>query len=550
MNRLSRLATVIIYATLVAGGVIFSFPFLWLASTSVKTDRELYTGQLGIFPAAPSASLVSPFVDDGYYSGHSIGARTNRLLSGLDAIVRKRGFLPPKGINVDDATRQVARGLIARLNNLIPARQWNGSTEGALTAAGPVVTRELIDEVFESIYRRLELGPLRVRSIDLATAQPDSDTPVSAQWTIGDADTARITDSGSFARGRAILHYDLSHAEHVTLNAKFDLPFDADQLRRVQLDLRPDDSWHELRFILECNGVRYAAERPTPLANFTWTTLTWQWPSDDDDSTRIKTWTVLHAVDRGPQFESAKRRISVTLEIDRSSQPSAWAHKLAYNYQRVGNYIPLWRYLRVSLFLVIANIILTVFASSLAAYAFARLQWPGRDFCFYLMLATMMIPSQVTMIPQFLIWKNLGAFDTLSPLWLGAGFGNAFFIFLLRQFFRSIPRDMEDAPRIDGCGFLRTYWHAMLPLVKPCLAAIAIFTFIGTWNDFLGPLIYIADQRLYPMAFGLYALSVQVQSNPTLVMAGGLMMTIPVIAIFFFAQRYFILGVTLTGSKE
>jgi len=198
---------------------------------------------------------------------------------------------------------------------------------------------------------------------------------------------------------------------------------------------------------------------------------------------------------------------------------------------------------------VLVNVTLTVFACSLIAYAFARLQWPGRDFCFLLMLATLMIPGQVTMIPHFLIWKYLGAYNSLTPLWLGHAFGSAFFVFLLRQFLKGIPRDLEDAARIDGCGTLRIYWHLMLPLMKPSLAAIAIFTFMGTWNDFMGPLIYLADQRLYPLAFGLYAFSVQVGNNPALTMAGSLLMTLPVIIIFFFAQKYFIQGVTLTGMK-
>ena len=198
---------------------------------------------------------------------------------------------------------------------------------------------------------------------------------------------------------------------------------------------------------------------------------------------------------------------------------------------------------------MIANIVLTVFASSLVAYAFARLNWPGRDFCFVLMLATMMIPGQVTMIPHFLIWKNAGRLQHADAALAGPAFGSAFFIFLLRQFLKGIPRDLEDAARIDGCGFLRIYWHIMLPLVKPSLAAIAIFTFMGTWNDFMGPLIYIADQRLYPLAFGLYAFSVQVGNNPALTMAAWLLMTVPVIVIFFFAQKYFIQGVTLTGMK-
>ena len=165
------------------------------------------------------------------------------------------------------------------------------------------------------------------------------------------------------------------------------------------------------------------------------------------------------------------------------------------------------------------------------------------------MLATMMITPQVTMIPQFLVWRSLGAYDTLVPLWLPSATGAAFFVFLMRQSLKGVPRDLDDAARIDGCGFFRIYWNIMLPLVRPSLAAIAIFTFMGTWNNFMGPLIYISDQRLYPLAFGMYAFSVQVGNNPVLTMAAALLMTTPVIVIFFFAQKYFIQGVTMTGMK-
>lgn len=192
---------------------------------------------------------------------------------------------------------------------------------------------------------------------------------------------------------------------------------------------------------------------------------------------------------------------------------------------------------------------LSVFSCSIVAYAIARLNWPGRNFCFLLMLATMMVPWQVTMIPSFLIWKRLGCYNTLVPLWLGSVFAAPFSVFLLRQFLKGIPGDLEDAARIDGCGYFQIYWHIMLPLVKPTLAVIAIGAFLGTWNNFMGPLIYVADQRLYPLAFGLFAFGAQVANNPALTMSGAFIMTVPIIATFFFAQRYFIQGVTLTGIK-
>lgn len=277
--------------------------------------------------------------------------------------------------------------------------------------------------------------------------------------------------------------------------------------------------------------------------------MTWQMPSGDDDSTKIRTWVLLKPVARGPQFAPGNNSIRILLTIDKVSLTEAMFAKARYNYNRVLEHMPFWRYVRVSILLVLLNIVLVLTSSSLVAYAFARLQWPGRDLMFLLLLGTMMIPTQVTMIPHFFIWKNVGAYDTLVPLWAGAALGNAFFIFLMRQFLRGIPRDLEDAAHIDGCGFLRTWWHVMLPLVKPSLAAIAIFTFLGTWNDFMGPLIYIADQRLYPLAFGLYAFAVQVASNPVLTMAASVLMTLPVLAVFFLAQRYFIQGITLTGMK-
>ena len=362
-------------------------------------------------------------------------------------------------------------------------------------------------------------------------------------------EVVQLTNRSQEAVRYAALSYDYSQGDEIALVQDFDLGFDAAELERLQLYLKPDDTWHELDLTLEAAGVRYRAERVFPLANANWSMVTWQKPGPDDNSTKIKTWILLRADGKASDVFNEPGKIRVALTVRRSSYLNAVGAKFALNYLRVLEHIPFWRYVQVSVFLVLVNVTLTVFACSLIAYAFARLNWPGREFCFVLMLATLMIPGQVTMIPHFLIWKYVGAYNTLTPLWLGRAFGNAFFVFLLRQFLKGIPRDLEDAARIDGCGTFRIYWHLMLPLMKPSLAAIAIFTFMGTWNDFMGPLIYLADQRLYPLAFGLYAFSVQVGNNPALTMAGSLLMTLPVIVIFFFAQKYFIQGVTLTGMK-
>jgi ABC-type glycerol-3-phosphate transport system permease component len=250
----------------------------------------------------------------------------------------------------------------------------------------------------------------------------------------------------------------------------------------------------------------------------------------------------------------APNQIKITLELEQRNAWQAWSAKLLRNYRLTLDYIPFWRYVATSLFLIILNLAGTLFSCSLVAYSFARLQWPGRTTCFALLLATMMLPPQVTMIPQFLLFQKLGWYNTLKPLWVMSFFASAFSVFLLRQFLKGVPRDLEDAARLDGCGFFRIYWHIMLPLIKPTLAAIAIFTFLASWNEFMMPLIYLSDQRLYPLSFGLYAFQIQSLQPGTsagigMLMAGSLLMTLPVIAIFFFAQRYFLQGVTLTGLK-
>ena len=204
-------------------------------------------------------------------------------------------------------------------------------------------------------------------------------------------------------------------------------------------------------------------------------------------------------------------------------------------------------FLKNTLILTLLTTLGTVLASSLVAYSFSRLQWPGKNLLFTLLLATMMVPGAVTLMPQFLIFRSLGWIDTLRPLWVPAFFGAAFNIFMLRQFFLSIPNELEDAAKIDGCGPFGIYWRVMLPLVQPALAAIAIMAILGAWNNFQGPLIYLSSPEKMPLAYGLQLYQQQHAGEPGLLMAASTMVILPIMILFFFTQRYFIEGVSLTG---
>jgi len=234
--------------------------------------------------------------------------------------------------------------------------------------------------------------------------------------------------------------------------------------------------------------------------------------------------------------------------------PSAWHfdnYWQAITYGRdVLGYIPFFEYGKNTLLLCILGVTGAVVSNAMIAYGFARLRWPGRDFLFGVTLATMMIPFPVLMVPLFSLFKQLGWIGTFRPLWVTAWFGSAFNIFLLRQFFLTIPRELSDAAVVDGCSEFGVFRHVILSLSKPALAVVALFHFLGTWNDFMGPLIYLTDQRMFTLALGLQ--SYQSQAGGTewhLMMAAATIVVLPIVVLFFFTQRTFIQGIATTGVK-
>lgn len=208
------------------------------------------------------------------------------------------------------------------------------------------------------------------------------------------------------------------------------------------------------------------------------------------------------------------------------------------------------RYLKNTLILCILTVIGSVTSSSLAAYGFSRIEWKGREKVFLLALATMMIPFPVIMVPVYCMFRTFGMIGTLQPLWIGSFCAGAFNVFLLRQFFIGIPKDLSDAARIDGCNEFMIFLKIILPMAKPALLVVGLFQFMGTWNDFLGPLIYLTDQKDYTLALGLQFF--QSQSGGTewnYLMAASTLIIIPVIVLFFFTQKSFIEGISTTGIK-
>jgi multiple sugar transport system permease protein len=226
--------------------------------------------------------------------------------------------------------------------------------------------------------------------------------------------------------------------------------------------------------------------------------------------------------------------------------PTHWRPE---NYRDAVEAMPYLQYLRNSIVLCVGSVLGTVFSSSLAAYAFARLRWPGRDVLFGLLITTMLLPWHVTMIPRFVLLCKLGLYNSLGAL-IGPTFlGDAFSIFLLRQFFLTIPEELSEAARLDGCSEWGIYWRIILPLSKPALATVALFQCIAAWNDFSGPLIYLSDPERFPLAYGLEQFVSAYSSQTNLLMAAATLFTLPAVVLFFLAQKTFVRGIAGTGLK-
>ena len=208
-------------------------------------------------------------------------------------------------------------------------------------------------------------------------------------------------------------------------------------------------------------------------------------------------------------------------------------------------------YLKNTLILCVLTVVGSVLSSALVAYGFARLQWRGRNKLFVVALATMMVPFPVTMVPMYCLFRWLGWIGTLKPLWVGSFFAGAFNVFLLRQFFMTLPKDISEAARIDGCSELRIFWQIILPLCRPALMVVALFQFMYTWNDFLGPLIYLTNQQDFTLALGLqFFQSQQGGTEWHYLMAASTLVAMPIIVLFFFTQKTFIEGISTTGLKS
>lgn len=584
--------TIFLHAVLLTGCVAFGFPFIWMLMTSFKVPVEMNVERLRLLPTTPVPRDKSPYIapDEYIFRENPDGipsevwkrarplmlqqlekrldvwrprlqsAQPGETPSIPDTAAYRRAMLegllesiqPRLSDRIRQCTLDAARTASApsgdshsekQLLSALPPAAVETGVAAVLSETGRIADDAMLTQVFEGCYRRFCLGELWVRTTDY---QLHGIAP-SLDWRVerGQAELAPRRDGSAVAQ-EARMTFAAGNNGIAFVCTPSAMRMDVDAVDRIFVRYRADSSWAKVVIEVARKGKLYRTGDSIALFDREWIEQELRWPGSEGDPTARRTYCMLEPVGDAP---AGTPNFMVRLTVTKNNWAGAWVAKLTNNYNKAFREVPFARYIMTSFALVILNILLTVFSCTMVGYAFARLEWPGREFCFGLLLATMMLPGQVTMIPVFLIIKHLGWFNTLLPLWATSAFGAPFFIFLFRQFFKNIPIDLIDAARIDGCGFLRIYWHVMLPLVKPTIATTAIFTFIGSWNNFMGPLIYLNNDYCYPLALGLFKFNLRNGGDICLMMAGSLVMTLPIILLFFFVQRYFIQGISLSGTK-
>jgi multiple sugar transport system permease protein len=537
-----------VHVLLLTGLAICIYPLIWMFMSSIKTNDELSENDL--LPSVPVFRDHSPYVRDPVGVSKLPDVSPSRFSEVLPRLQEVTAFhvlsnvpkeIPPSV----DALRWAASAASVLLDRTIaqlPKQLWDEAPERVAARYGELLTPDAIAAAYGDQLSRLELSGLTLRTVDGRLFKLSS-LGESLGWRVesGRASLAPVGESV-----RLDYRFD-SGAGPILLAYEFELPdrVEASDIHKLVLSARADDSWHGVNAMLDVGGTHWRSTRTTYLAQNRVQLISFQPPTFDDTTVRARTWVPLRSEGVSTRGRSAR----FTLILSPSSTFRAILAKVQRNYLRAFDSVPFFQYVGNSLLLVALTIAGALFSSAFVAYAFARLTWPGQSLALLLLLSTMMVPSQVTMIPSFLIWRHLGWYNTLNPLWVPSWFGNAFFIFLMIQHMKTIPRELEEAARIDGLGIVQTWWYIIVPQLKPTLAAIAIMSFLGAWNEFMGPLIYLRDQSKFPLSLGLFSMRLDQAADWSMLIAANMLMTLPSIVVFFGFQRYFIEGLTVTGMK-
>ena len=555
------------YLLLVGAAFCTMIPMLWLLTSSFKTANEIFAVPIQWFPNLPPRVAASPYIlEDAYPKIDKPIAMDEAAWGSLQPQLTQIIWSEAQGhitantklanyVSSEELKTEIIEGLWQQLVVGLPEEVWSGTTDSMTAAVREAIIPEAVDTIWGSVYREVAVGTLQIEDLDF------NRTPIEVvNW---EAETGTRIRASDDLQTAASLSYNFQNSDTVRMTAMVSSPIPVERIRRITLPVRGDASYHRLSLTVVVqksatnadrtnNGVTYQPTRSFVLGSALWTDSVWRLhgiPGELESShiTMEKVETNL-ATQATLETENGSQ-LFLQLTIHQPAYRSIVWDKFTSNYRNLWKTVPYNRYFVNSVFIATASTLLTLFFCSLGGYAFAKYQFRGQKILFGILLASMMVPFQVLLVPLFGLMYDIGWLNSYKAIIIPFSVG-AFGVFLMRQFIVTIPSELLDAARIDGCSEFGIYYRIVLPIIKPALGALTIYSFLGSWNGYLWPLIILRDEVKYTLPIGLANLVGTYRQDYGMLMAGTLLSLMPIVILFLAMQREFVQGITLGSVKE
>ena len=542
-------------------------PLLWLLTSSFKTANEIFAVPIQWFPNLPPRVASSPYiVEDAYPKIEKPMAVDEAVWKTLQPQLtqiiwaKAQAHIAANGkfsnyVSSEELQTEIIEGLWQQLVAGLPDEVWNGTTDSVTAVVRDTIIPEAVDTIWGSVYREVAVGTLRIEDLDF------NRTPIEiVNW---EAETGTRIRTSDDLQTAASLSYNFQDSDTTRMTATISSPIPIERIRRITLPVRGDASYHRLSLTVSVpqsgmnagstnNGITYQPTRSFVLGSALWTDSVWRVhgiPGELESSQITMQRVETNLAAQSAVEVGAGSQLFLQLSIHQPAYLSIVWDKLTSNYRNLWKTVPYNRYFVNSVFIATASTLLTLFFCSLGGYAFAKYKFRGQKILFGILLASMMVPFQVLLVPLFGLMYDIGWLNSYKAIVIPFSVG-AFGVFLMRQFIVTIPSELLDAARIDGCSEFGIYYRIVLPIIKPALGALTIYSFLGSWNGYLWPLIILRDEAKYTLPIGLANLVGIYRQDYGMLMAGTLLSLMPIVILFLAMQREFVQGITLGGVKE
>ncbi len=552
------------YLLLVGAAFCTMIPMLWLLTSSFKTANEIFAVPIQLFPSFPQRVESSPYiVENAYRNIEKPDAVADEMVwetlvpeltqtvwtqakAHAAANAQLSNYVPSKELQAE-----IVEGLWQQLVTSLPDAVWDGTRESIVAAVQEAIIPEAVDTIWGSVYREVAVGTLQIEDLDFNRPPIES-----VRWK---AETGTSIRTSSDSQTAANLSYEFRDSKTVRMTASISSPIPVERIRRVILPIRGDASYHHLDLtvsVLPSTGntrsTTYQPTRSFILESELWKDGVWRLhgtPGELEASHITMEQVETNIESLTTTGTGTETQLFLQLTIHQPGYLSIVWDKFTSNYRNLWKTVPYNQYFINSVFIATASTLLTLFFCSLGGYAFAKYDFRGQKILFGILLASMMVPFQVLLVPLFGLMYDIGWLNSYKAIVIPFSVG-AFGVFLMRQFIVSIPSELLDAARIDGCSEFGIYYRVVLPIIKPALGALTIYSFLGSWNGYLWPLIILRDEAKYTLPIGLANLVGIYRQDYGMLMAGTLLSLMPIVILFLAMQREFVQGITLGSVKE